>query len=382
MRAIYLIVCLGLLFSELSFGGGVVGRGGGDIPPEESISPNDIVSMLDPAVGEKNGLYKNVAIDIVGWVYSLERLIWNTPSSSRKPWQSALVLKTSELEGLLNVVMIQLNMNSPCMDKDGVARDGVALSMSPPRICLSPFSMSKKLNRYNFQFETKALLVHELSHLLGFTEDECIEIQLMARRAFSTTNDSILDVITKYKQYDCCYFENDLGLMRLELEQVSKNHSLLTSQKMNQWLKTNIIKIENKLLGEGEKWRFTMASVPWILLDQFMKEKVRHEILYMYLCSVDQKNEPSLRDQCRSQLNKGFGNDSKITTETWRYRIGQSHFDENNVYPSSIRTVVSLPKSESDVFRELYLSKNTFDKLQVKINSIGNIKFNFFQQEP
>lgn len=356
--------------------------GGGDIPPEESISSNDIVSMLDPAIGEKNGIYKNVAIDILGWVYSLERLLWNMPSSSIKQWQSALVQKTPELEGLLNVVKIQLNMNSPCIDKDGAPRDGAVLSVSPPIICLSPFTMSKKLNRNNFQFETKALLVHELSHLLGFTEEECIEIQQMTRRAFSITNDSILNVINKYKQYDCCYFENDLGLMRLELEQVSKNHSLLTSQKINQWLKNNIIKIENTLLGEGEKWRFTMVSTPWILLDQFMKEKVRHEILYNYLCSVDQKNEPSIREQCQSQLKKGFGDDTKVTTETWMYRTGQTSFDGNKYYPNSLRTVVTLPKSESDVFRELYLSKNTFDVLQVKINSIGNIKFNFFQQVP
>src|SRR5690606_39142869 len=64
----------------------------------------------------------------------------------------------------------EVRMSEPCRDVNGQPKDGSVYGTKPGTLCLSAFLMAQKLNDLNVSSETAALMVHELSHLLGATE--------------------------------------------------------------------------------------------------------------------------------------------------------------------------------------------------------------------
>jgi hypothetical protein len=51
------------------------------------------------------------------------------------------------------------------------------ISQEPVVLCISGFTMAKKLNEGNAKVQLEALIVHELSHIGGTTESEAVELQ-------------------------------------------------------------------------------------------------------------------------------------------------------------------------------------------------------------
>ena len=71
---------------------------------------------------------------------------------------------------------IRFKTEAPCGSADKHS-DGSVVSESPAVICISGFSMSRKLNEGNAKIQLEALIVHEIAHLTGATEEEAIAIQ-------------------------------------------------------------------------------------------------------------------------------------------------------------------------------------------------------------
>ena len=71
---------------------------------------------------------------------------------------------------------IRFKTAAPCgtIDKH---TDGSVIAESPAVICISGYSMSRKLNEGNAKLQLEALVVHEIAHLTGASEEEAVAIQ-------------------------------------------------------------------------------------------------------------------------------------------------------------------------------------------------------------
>lgn len=76
----------------------------------------------------------------------------------------------------LKSLTIVFKTNSVCPSENGHT-DGSVLSKERAKICISGFSMSKKLNEGNAKVQLEALIVHELHHLMEGSEEEAISAQ-------------------------------------------------------------------------------------------------------------------------------------------------------------------------------------------------------------
>jgi hypothetical protein len=80
---------------------------------------------------------------------------------------------------------VELKMYSACLDFDGLEKEGSVNADQKSDICISPFLMSKKLDKYNVTPETIGLIVHELTHLLGTDENEAVLSNFLCKLVFT-----------------------------------------------------------------------------------------------------------------------------------------------------------------------------------------------------
>ncbi len=78
---------------------------------------------------------------------------------------------------LLEETEIEVLSNKPCKDKNGNEVDASIVASKPGAICLSAFRVAPKLIEERAHIEILALITHELTHILGSTEKEAVEIQ-------------------------------------------------------------------------------------------------------------------------------------------------------------------------------------------------------------
>lgn len=72
---------------------------------------------------------------------------------------------------------IEFDDMAPCLGADGLDHDAYAPGTTSDSICLSVFSLQKKLSQENYQAQTVALVAHEFSHLLGLDEEQATFLQ-------------------------------------------------------------------------------------------------------------------------------------------------------------------------------------------------------------
>ena len=78
---------------------------------------------------------------------------------------------------LLEETEIEVLSDRPCKDKNGNEVDASVVASKQGAICLSAFRVAPKLIEERAHIEILALITHELTHLLGATEKEAVEIQ-------------------------------------------------------------------------------------------------------------------------------------------------------------------------------------------------------------
>jgi hypothetical protein len=77
---------------------------------------------------------------------------------------------------VINETVIEAQSSAPCRDGDGNEVDGSIVTTNGG-ICISLQRLGAKLDRTNAFSQTVALVAHELSHKLGFNEDEATQLQ-------------------------------------------------------------------------------------------------------------------------------------------------------------------------------------------------------------
>ncbi|MFZ4405009.1 MAG: hypothetical protein ACOYOK_12970, partial [Pseudobdellovibrionaceae bacterium] len=97
-------------------------------------------------------------------------------------WESKLFSKKDKtIYDLIRETKINLVSDKPCLDFLNQPKDGSVANTPAGTICISADSIAKKLDYANVFENTFQLVGHELSHLLGTTEDEANAIQANLR---------------------------------------------------------------------------------------------------------------------------------------------------------------------------------------------------------
>jgi len=143
---------------------GDISSGGGGTLPDNPVSATYIFNII---VESKR--------DLRVIVNSEHELFYN--SSRETALYTKLFGGKINLIDVLESVDIEILMDKPCKDSVGKAVDGSVYASIPNAICISPYSMAPKLIEERARVEVLALIVHELSHLLGTTEEEAVDLQ-------------------------------------------------------------------------------------------------------------------------------------------------------------------------------------------------------------
>lgn len=115
-------------------------------------------------------------------------MVTGKPTSETSPLlvnlHKKLFAGKSTIYHALKEAQFQVQESGPCYDTSGKEVDGSAKDM--PKICISSQRLSKSLTLENAQPELLALVIHEVSHMMGATEKEAMKIQEIARAGLSS----------------------------------------------------------------------------------------------------------------------------------------------------------------------------------------------------
>jgi hypothetical protein len=163
-----------LLTVPLAQAGGIT-AGGGGITPAQPVTIEDVRQAV---------LASNEALHL--WLQGQE--IWWRTGKIKVPgsaygklfsFNSEPEKKRQRIYRILSKLSVEFRENDSCYDSAGTEKDGSIYTEGNQKlaICISGRNLAQKLNRDDYEAQTAALILHEVSHLLGTDEHEAMEIQ-------------------------------------------------------------------------------------------------------------------------------------------------------------------------------------------------------------
>lgn len=226
-----------------------------------------------------------------------------------------------DIFSLLLTTKVELNMASPCKDAFGHPKDGSMHASQTGSICISPFTMGPKLNEYNVEAETLALVMHEISHLVGTTEEEAEVIQLALLNRLMRMD--LLDILAGLESLTNPNMSDLPDLIR-QLEFSVHVAPTLQSGAIESF-QNGLLAVREKLTRQFLKLQFLREETFIRFTPQFGKTDAVKE----YLCSRELppfQTEESRAD-CAERLKRGYGNDEIMTSRQFTSRHQQTNPD-------------------------------------------------------
>ena len=200
-----IILITTLLLSEILFAGGNIGRnlgvdgggggmdsgGGGTLPTQ----PASIYDIQDIAQESKPVL-----------LYLLNSYEWLRKYDQEQPYYKKLFSGNQKAQEVLKDLRLEVRLDKPCFTSNGTEVDASIYGLKPNTICLSAFRIAPKLDKAIAKREVQALLMHEVSHFLGATEEEATKFQqeiswliLNSKEADNLNGDVIRDRLDNFE---------------------------------------------------------------------------------------------------------------------------------------------------------------------------------------
>lgn len=147
--------------------GGMDGGGGGTLPAH----PASVYEIQDIAQEAKPQL-----------LYLLNGYEWREKYDQQKydqqkPLYRKLFSGPRKAQEVLKDLRLEVRLDKPCLTSGGIEVDGSIYALKSNTICLSAFRISQKIDKAAAEREVLALLMHEVSHFMGTTEDEAVDLQ-------------------------------------------------------------------------------------------------------------------------------------------------------------------------------------------------------------
>lgn len=361
-KALHFLLSIVFIFSNLALAeisrgtapGAVSGGGGGTTTPEPS-NPIWVSEYI-----------RSYAGPILKMYFNKEESYFKNLSDSEKSESPYLKLYSDtdkNIFKILETVKIEIRTSEPCYDIDGTATDGSIYAAQPDAICISAYRIASKVNSRYLATETLALVVHELSHLSGVTEDEARAIQ----EGFVSINSSqMLDAKVKLKLLAEAFPAGQLGEPILGLKYWISVPAEATYTELNQWSE-QLVNLRNYEMQMGSVDLQVLRHDSLVLFIPFV---VKLRVVREYACVHNLSEDKQLREFCADRLNRGFESDQLVSVMTYQTRNGYTSLGDE-YSKVMLRKINSL----SDVSIELADIQTYLQSIHSEIKQLVGFQF-------
>jgi len=278
-------VLLILFVSTAAFAaqGGISGGGGGTVPTD-LVSTREIQDL------------------IINQRWQLELFFHQLEIQSRKlgnkKCSDAICEKLFDFKksiiDVMREVSIHFEMTGLCQAPDGSLHDGAAPGPTPASICISVDALSKKISRSEARPQVLALIAHEVSHLMGLTEEDAYAIQKDSLDAFNGKRSNEIE-----NKINAAYQALVRGSFLLD-RAISTSEDWYATSETHHWLSEAQKAMESTLSPESDNENtIWFPLIRWNELGLSFEIFWRIEWLQISLCG-----NPG--DLCRGNLDKAF----------------------------------------------------------------------------
>jgi hypothetical protein len=351
---------ISLLFSAFSFAGGVSDGGGGTTNPNPA-NPDWITF----AAGE----YGRV---IQAWLYKQEKdFLELRPEERTLSSYSKLFGHSKDVFSVLPSVKFELRMNAPCLDANGAPKDASIFGKEEGSLCLSPYSMAPKLNEQNYDRETVALMIHEISHLMGTTEEEAVKIQKDA--LLDLNKISLSDENTSIDVLGSNGVSGPLPEQIFEMKFWFSADFTKIRRDLTQSDITAMTKDVSMLRNQIEPWNKGILLVRSSTFKRYLPQYVKLGVIGDYLCSEDSREDAASRAYCKNKLDSAFQSETSLTIRQVLLRRDGSDMGEDYDL-----VTVKRPSNWDDVRDELHEVFNYFSGIQSEFAALRSFKISYY----
>lgn len=285
--------------SAVSAAGGVSDGGGGTTRPQ-SADPEWIVGTA----------IRDSAKMLIFWLNAEKanhfRRVRNRPAEESPT--RVLFESNQDVFELVRKISIELRMSEPCYDRNNNATDGSIHGVPAGSICLSPFSMAPKLNDMNYHYETAALIMHEISHLLGASEAEATKIQQAV--IYDLGKIDFLGTLVELELL--AQSTGRLPLLQMEFRMV---RDALRWQQMNQAEVRHLFADLARLRDDLQRNFLKISFLSEPRIESFDPQFIRAFVVQRAVCNRDEREDTGVRQMCEDWLAKAFAGQPQATTE-------------------------------------------------------------------
>jgi hypothetical protein len=164
-----------------AFVGGVSGGGGNVMVDGTPVHPTDTASVEAVVLGAKPALIKY--LDTKNSVFKN-----GTLNAQQIAIFKPLFTSKKKISAVVRKVGVDVLTDRPCFDQMGQPFDGSTISRDVNTVCISANSIASKVEKNDLDPQSKALLLHEYSELVGVTEEQARRIQRQAIDDFRSSS--------------------------------------------------------------------------------------------------------------------------------------------------------------------------------------------------
>lgn len=338
---------LGCLSAFAAKDGGTTG-GGGNVEPSKQISEKLLIEAVQNSK-------KLVLAWINGAYYKYESIKGECHSEDYKKECSLygkLFNNNTDALAVVEKTEIETKLNGPCLDANQQPHDGSAYSKGKDAICISISNLKKKLAKNEYQQQIAALVLHEITHLLGSDEDEAYLAQKMM---LASLGEDLTTELFNKMVWD--NLANAYGLIPMILRWE------LAAQESFDGQCVRVTKILNEMyeLGNGFHIR-GMNLFAHDAYDMYWNSYIKLSALGDYVCGHDQQMDESSRELSLFHYESKFGQRNRIKSA--EYSDVLPSIDSEFVYLNRIVDESTLQSEMADVDTILSSSLKWLSKLQ------------------
>ncbi len=356
LNTLGLTITTALLLSLPAHAGGVSDGGGRTTNPNPA-NPERIVGTARQTTG----------LALVSWLNAEEGNFNRLDSNARatSPFRK-LFVPGRNIFDVIHETSIELRMSAPCLDAQGTPWDGSIYPTAPNAICISPFTMAPKLTEMNYDIETVALIAHELSHLLGTTEEEARAIQQSAIYALGHVD--LIDLAVKLD-----LLAGKLGVSDGKFSWVDLELSTL-SDFANTYDASDRSMMELTELRDALRFNFLKTqAVSETTLDAFQAQFIRLRMIQFGGCVLSPQESSGISTYCTQELNRSFAGNSSATAQEI------SNHGISSMIPGGDQVTIQRTDSTPALKTEVQALRSFLKTVWDEVKSVQNTQFNLIR---
>ncbi|MES2964826.1 MAG: hypothetical protein V4760_13125, partial [Bdellovibrionota bacterium] len=223
----------------------------------------------------------------------------------------------------LETLRIDVKMTDGCLDYDGVVRDGSA-DHENNVICISAARLSKKLSKIDVAIQVRALIAHEVTHVMGGDENDALFLQTIATQDFSDEG-----FLTRFWTVGT--------QLEMAIEKLERLKKAPTDASFQYRLE---IASEVAFIARALDGSYSLTALRGLTYDSLSQAITKYRVLWNYACAMNSDLTQAERTECSTRYSVGFGAKSKVTVSEYEVN-SKGKISERRIKDATIRKVTS-----------------------------------------